>query len=265
MTSSLNAPDERIEDLLADRATVGLTEAEARQLDDLQADSSEADTDAFDLAAAAVDVALAPPTEALPAGLRARLLRAAPESEPPAPDAAQDRVLPAPARRSTLRFRFRDLGWFAAAAAVLLAVVGWWRPGVAPAPPAPTLAEQRRQLLGSPQTIRVAWKGLEAGYEKVEGDVVWNGDKQAGFMRLKGLPVNDPSKKQYQLWIVDPARDKHPIDGGVFDSAATGREAIVPIRAKLNSPSPKAFALTLEQPGGVVVSAGPLLVVASVQ
>jgi anti-sigma-K factor RskA len=99
----------------------------------------------------------------------------------------------------------------------------------------------------------------------VQGDVVWSTAAQEGYMRLAGRPVNDPSAEQYQLWIVDPARDSRPLDGGVLDVDAETGEVVIPIDAKLAILQPAAFALTLEQPGGVVVSAGPLLVVAAVE
>ena len=50
----------------------------------------------------------------------------------------------------------------------------------------------------------------------------------------------------------------------LFDIASTSGEIVVPIDAKLGVLEPQAFAITLEQPGGVVVSDGPLLVVAAV-
>ena len=83
-------------------------------------------------------------------------------------------------------------------------------------------------------------------------------------MRLAGLVANDPGTAQYQLWIVDPERDQRPVDGGVFDVPSGGGEVIIPIDPKLRIKSPAAFAITLEKPGGVVVSGGPLLVVAPV-
>ena len=45
-----------------------------------------------------------------------------------------------------------------------------------------------------------------------------------------------------------------PVDGGVFDVRGDGDEVIVPIRASLPVGSPLAFAVTIERPGGVVVS-----------
>jgi hypothetical protein len=72
-------------------------------------------------------------------------------------------------------------------------------------------------------------------------------------MRLQGLAANDPGVVQYQLWIFDKARDaKYPVDGGVFD--VTGGEVVVPIVAKLHVEQPTLFAVTVERPGGVVVS-----------
>jgi hypothetical protein len=55
------------------------------------------------------------------------------------------------------------------------------------------------------------------------GDIVWAGPRQQGYMRFRGLPVNTPTKEQYQLWIFDKNQsDKTPIDGGVFDIPTTG-------------------------------------------
>jgi len=83
------------------------------------------------------------------------------------------------------------------------------------------------------------------------------------FMRLVGMPTNDRSQSQYQLWIVDPDVDKHPVDGGVFDIDKTTGELIIPIDAKLAVQNPAAFVITEERPGGVVVSDGPHLVIAA--
>ena len=90
--------------------------------------------------------------------------------------------------------------------------------------------------------------------ENLEGEVIWSDEKQEGYMKFKGLPVNDDSKEQYQLWIFENAKlEEHPKDGGVFDVTKDG-EVIIPIDAKLKVSSPKAFAVTIEKPGGVVVS-----------
>ena len=157
-------------------------------------------------------------------------------------------------------------GWGGWAVAALLLITIWvGRPGSTPEPGTPpTVAEARVALLGLADTVQTPWgDSAWAEFADVQGDVVWNDDLQEGYLRLANMPANDPARAQFQLWIVDPARDEEPVDGGVFDIPPGAREVIVPIRAKLAVRSPAAFAITREQPGGVVVSEGPLLVVAS--
>ncbi len=157
-------------------------------------------------------------------------------------------------------------GWTGWAVAALLLVTIWvGRPDTTAGPAtSPTVAEARDTLLGLEGTVLTPWgDSTWADFAEVRGDVVWNDDRQEGYLLLSNMPSNDPADAQYQLWIVDPARDEEPVDGGVFDVPPGAREVIVPIRAKLAVQSPAAFAITREQPGGVVVSEGPLLVVAS--
>jgi hypothetical protein len=45
------------------------------------------------------------------------------------------------------------------------------------------------------------------------------------------------------------------VDGGVFDVPANSTEVLVPIHAALPVRLAKAFAVTIEKPGGAVVSA----------
>lgn len=133
------------------------------------------------------------------------------------------------------------------AAALLLAGFLWWTREA----PVATAAEQRLALLGESSLLRLDWN---SGPGQPTGDVVWSDARQEGYMRLRGLPKNDASRAQYQLWIFDKQRDAaKPVDGGVFDISADG-EVIVPIRAKIKVHEGQAFAVTVEKPGGVVVS-----------
>jgi anti-sigma-K factor RskA len=87
-------------------------------------------------------------------------------------------------------------------------------------------------------------------------DVVWDPATQRGYLHVVGLAHNDPKLRQYQMWIFDGQRDqRYPVDGGVFDMPENGSEVVVPIRAALLVHDAKAFAVTIEKPGGVVVSA----------
>src|SRR5207237_1768866 len=101
--------------------------------------------------------------------------------------------------------------------------------------------------------IKTNWTNPKNPNE-VLGEVVWSDSQQKGFLHLKGFPVNDKTKEQYQLWIFAANQDqKTPVDGGVFDVNENG-EVIFPIDAKIKVEKPSLFAVTAEKPGGVVVS-----------
>lgn len=235
---------DRLDDLLADRALFGLDTAEAAELDRLLA-SSDGEDDGYDLAAATAAVALVE-DEPLPAPLRARVLEAAAEN-----DLRPTRF--EPSKRSD----WSTLTVLALAAALLAALY------LRQPTPTPTLVAQRTMLIESvDDLVRVDWgpqsdaslvEGLEG--ESAYGDVVWSDATQTGYMRFRGLKANDPTVEQYQLWVFDAERDdKHPVDGGVFNIPAGADEAIVPIDAKLPVSKAVLFAITVERPGGVVVS-----------
>ncbi|HBP18426.1 MAG TPA: hypothetical protein DEA08_11665 [Planctomycetes bacterium] len=262
--SDLHLPrDERLLQLLADRATEGLDPGDERELELLARAEPDADLDALDLAAAELAAAwlseLPGSAAEVPAELHERLSRDAEAFFADAP-ALQVHSGAAPGPRQ----RAADRGLWAAAA-VFLAFMGLvlllGRPqsegGASP-------IALRKRVSALPDAIELPWaKPEDPRYAQVSGDVVWSDAAQAGVLRLRGLPSNDPRRAQYQLWIVDPDVDEHPVDGGVFDVPAGQGEVLIPIDAKLSVEQPAAFAITLERPGGVVVSAGPLLVVAA--
>lgn len=166
-------------------------------------------------------------------------------------------------------------GWLAAAAAVVVLVAYALRgdrevtatggPSAATSsPPPPTVSAPAPAPKPSPEEARAAlvasgapvlsWAATKDPAAKgAKGDVVWSDRDQRGFMRMQGLAKNDPAKFQYQLWIFDAERDdKFPVDGGVFD--VTGDEVVVPVDARLGVGKAVLFAVTVEKPGGVVVS-----------
>ncbi len=257
--------EHRLHELLAGRATADLTEVESRELDSMLAERGR-DDDSFDLAAAAVHLAVAGarPLDPLPAPLRARLLESGRAVVGTTEGADVVRFERAPARPPAPG----RLGWWAAAAALALAMIGWWPRLVAP--PAETtaearspgpvversLAEQRQALLSEADALVLEWSATEdPAATGAGGDVVWSPSLQRGFLRIRDLEANDPRIAQYQLWVFDRARDeRYPVDGGVFDVAADGAEVIVPIDAKVAVDQAYLFAVTVERPGGVVVS-----------
>jgi hypothetical protein len=118
----------------------------------------------------------------------------------------------------------------------------------------PLLQKFESLLQDESDTQRLEFASASDPYNGLSGEVIWNDEKQQGYMSLENLAVNDPTQNQYQLWIVDPERDELPVDGGVFDITEKDGKQIIPIRNALAINKPVAFVITLEQPGGVVKS-----------
>lgn len=194
------------------------------------------------------------PGEAMPAALTERI-RATSKGFLQQPSLAAEVVPPAVTLATHGRsVSWREsMAWLCAAAAIALTLFV-----VLPSNSKQfmTASQQREALIATADDLtRVRWSSTDPAKADVKdlGEVVWSNRQQKGFMTIRGLPKNDPSTEQYQLWIIDPSRDEEPIDGGVFD-IATDVESVIPINAKLEVGNPKVFAVTVEKPGGVVVS-----------
>lgn len=272
-TGPQDQPDDALVDLLIKQVTEGLSPAEQRALDALDSPSATRTLAELERAAAAISLAGAGPLQAPPAALLARL-----EEQAASFSAAQSGAAPTatviPVAASRARRSGGSLGWFAAAACLVLAVIGWMRspPAALPpvaqipetptvvAPPAPveppTPAAARLALLAAPSALKITLAATkDPAAAGVTGDVVWDPATQKGFLHFAGLKPNDPSVMQYQIWIFDGERDKrYPIDGGVFDVPPSLGDIVIPIRAAVLVRKPAAFAVTAEKPGGVVVS-----------
>jgi len=117
--------------------------------------------------------------------------------------------------------------------------------------------------LSSEDLIQYSWFAQTDEFcDNCSGNVIWSDDSQRGFITLAGLPMNDSSKNQYQIWIVDPNMHANPVDGGVFNINTTNSPTIIPINPKLPIEKARGFAITLEQPGGVVISEQSLILTA---
>jgi hypothetical protein len=255
---------ERLADLLSDRALEGLSADERAEL--LSLTNGALDDESFDYAAAAVALATIDARETLPAHLAGKIEADAMRMLPVLPHANVASFVRATPRRDAVRFA----GWAAAAACLALAAASWLTRGPAPLvittapaipipriePLPPTASAERAELLEAKDAIRVEWSPTkDPAAAGAAGDVVWSDAAQKGFMRFRGLAANDPKKSQYQLWIFDPSQSaKTPVDGGVFDVDSATGDVVVPITAKLHVARPTLFAVTVEKPGGVVVS-----------
>ena len=258
-------------DLLCKKAVYGLDQNEAKQLADLQRQLGVEDESlSFDITTAKIAQIGLDPTVEMPAALRERIVADAEKHFAAIPDvkafaSSSPHVADKPVRGPV----FNWLGWgLAAAACAALALnIYFTRSGpagggeVVGGPPTPTPeqrltpAQERQKLIETaPDLARGSWGAGNVKDVTPSGDVVWSDSKQAGYVRLSGLPKNDPNQKTYQLWIFDETQsDKTPIDGGTFDVNADG-EIIIPINAKLRPRNTKMFAITVEKAGGVVVS-----------
>lgn len=236
--------NEAVIDLLIKKAVEGLSAEEEAALN-ASGMPVQGELQRFERAAAAVAVTGLHPLQDLPDSLRQRLLL---ES------ARQVAVTNAPLTKSVPQRAAANMGWWAAAACLLLALFVWNR-GQQPRP-ATEPQSLRAQLLARADSVRIDWTATaDPNAGGIRGDLVWSPSTQSGVMRFVGMTRNDPAVHQYQLWIFDAERDeRYPVDGGVFDVPAGATEVLVPIRAALPVGRVKLFAVTLEKPGGVVVS-----------
>jgi anti-sigma-K factor RskA len=289
----------RLVELLVQRAVDGLNSSERAELKQLLSEERYVDAGRFEYTAASLllagDMENNAPEE-MPYSLRERLMAQADtvaSSMEPAPrqTSSQPRVIsiagrsrsttaapaasappvskaPSPASRKPASWGSK-VGWFAAAASVLIALAGWWprlQTGGDPTmeiPVANTLEQERQQLLAQQGVVTRTWQTTQdPAASGVTGDVVWDQRTQNGYLRFRGLQANNTDELQYQLWIFDGERDeRYPIDGGVFDIPPGQGEVIIPITAKLQVLKPAMFAVTIEKSGGSVVSSRDRIVV----
>ncbi|MBR9761043.1 anti-sigma factor [bacterium] len=253
---------DRFEELEAGRILGDLDSGEIKEWEKLSADPRCKSDLSLELAAAALESEYLGNDEA---GLSKDLLGKLQEDMagfviPEEPKESEDNVI-RPANWQTI-LAAPKTGWAIAALFALLLIAqsfidkGPQEPkGLTTAEVEKPSAEERRDTLISRASdlVKSDFGGLES-YGEMSGTVVWSDELQEGYMSLTNLAANNPSTHQYQLWIVDPTRDENPVDGGVFDIPSGDGTTIIPIRNPLAITDPKAFVITLEQPGGVVVS-----------
>ncbi|MEZ5305977.1 MAG: anti-sigma factor [Pyrinomonadaceae bacterium] len=247
-----NSTDEQLLELLLDDALFDTDQTSEGFGKDLE--------NQYEVAAAELFLLNEDPEDSIPDSLLARLELSADRFHEER--AVVEVAEPEPAVESAPAFGgwFQWTGWAVAAACAILAF-GIWntkpREVYVDKQPKPevalTLEQKRDSLVSAGDTIKATWTSPQND-KALAGEVVWNDRKQEGYMTFKGLAANDIAREEYQLWIFDETQDeKTPVDGGVFDVDSSG-EVIIPINAKLKVKGPKAFAVTVEKPGGVVVS-----------
>ncbi|MCG8469140.1 MAG: anti-sigma factor [Gemmatimonadetes bacterium] len=238
----------RIDELLIDRATDAPDPERDEELLELLERVADTDFELYERVAAEITAALLPVQglDPMPAHVESAVLSSAPGASVHDIRRGSRAVGPDWTRRA---------GWAVAAAAL---VIWLTLPRGSDPIVEPTTAEVRSALAeGAVGTLELPWTSTEdAAAVDASGDVVWSTTAQDGVMRFAGLQPNDPTEFQYQLWIFDGTRDdRYPVDGGVFDVPAGAGDVLVRIRPKIEVREPVLFAITIEAPGGVVVSA----------
>lgn len=277
---------ERLLELLADQAIFGLNKEELNELENFKKEFPEFAADnSFEFTVSVIGLSKVKAFEPLPKSLHTRILADADEyfpieievegkslksennfnSEDVADKPLQGTINDV-ASIEEPRFSFMQwLGWGVAFAACLALIANIWFTRIQPDKQVvekkptviekePTVTEQKRQFLAlANDVVTRNWSSPKEG-ENLSGEIVWSNAEQKGYTTFRGLPVNDPSKETYQLWIFDETQDeKTPINGGVFNVDKNG-EVTIPIDAGVKVKKPKQFAVTVEKPGGVVVS-----------
>jgi hypothetical protein len=236
-------PIDRVNELLVDRALQGLTAEEQAELARLT-DQIEADGLPLELAVAEAELALGESHLDLPDSVRIRLETAA--------DVFFGPSKPRPTARLIVKRSLPWVGWMAAAASLVFALQPPREVKDIPKQPPrqPTLQERLAGV--APRRLSATDHPLARGGS---GLVAWSPERQEGYLQIRGLAESDPAQGVYQLWIFDAARDdRFPVDGGTFTITDANATTVIPIRPSLAIRQPTLFAVTLEPPGGVVVS-----------
>lgn len=249
---------DRFEELEAGRVLGDLDADEAREWEKLSLDPRCQSDLSLDFLAAALEGTESDFEEEIPPELLAGL-EAGKAAFIVSPEPIEEEKVIRPSRWKKI-FGDSETAWAIAALFILLFTAQFFVSDGTPEPAGPPVAQtppSSQDLRDSlpdraGDLVRSGFAGQKT-YEKMSGEVVWSDELQEGYLTLTNLPANDPKAKQYQLWIVDPTRDEKPVDGGVFD-ISDDRTAVIPIRNPLTVNRPQAFVITLEQPGGVVVS-----------
>ena len=258
----MSTPLHLMTELMVQQSLEGLSPAEKQQLQKLRLENNVSESDLHDemerieLAAAAADLACFDDDSSfIPDRIKDRVLVEAGKFFEAKTSDTGSLVTHKPEQPTP-----NTLGWkiatiISTAACILLLL----NPVARTLDPAPvSVAQLRDAFLDSAPVDLIDVKMVsndalhEYGKDLKNGRLVWSDAKQEGYMEFEGLKINDPKVEQYQLWIFQNEKlEKYPVDGGVFD--ITKDKQIIKIDAKILT-NAKAFAVTLEKPGGVVVS-----------
>jgi len=251
MNPSSSQPTNRLDELLSESMLRTLLPDEIRELEELAGTETDALLAHAEQAAASAASAFVnhdTEVESMPANLQMKLQKQAAYHFA----SRSSEAFPGPGSER----RANRLPWLLTAAAGIIAIFGW-QPRFSETSVL-SGEEMLQELVAEAPSdlLRLDWTVLEDPASiGASGELLWSDSEQRGYMRFRGLAANDAAQSQYQLWIFDDKADtNYPVDGGVFDIPAGVDEVIVAIDPKINVKEAFQFAITVEAPGGVVVS-----------
>lgn len=146
-------------------------------------------------------------------------------------------------------------GWLVAAAAIAFAALTYVNTR---SPSIPNINDRATALIAQAGTVTIPWTPMgEDNKGTITGNVIWNNEKQTGFIKFRGVTPNDPAIAQFQLWVFDKKHGPIPTTAGVFDvrtadASESAGEYIVEIKPALNVANAEMFAISVEKPGGAM-------------
>lgn len=195
---------------------------------------------------------LAPETAAEPVVAKPKAKPKPAPKGPPEPSESEQgsTIVRMPVRESALA---RGATYVSAIAALTMLVIAVWLYMHRDDPP--DANDIQGQLEAGEDTLEWTFRVEqdEAVGEGAQGRVLWSPALQRGVVIVQGLVANDASASQYQLWIVDAQREGPPVPGPVFDVEGADERSVA-FDSALVIGEPSAFLITVERPGGVVVS-----------
>lgn len=259
----MNEPiiNDRLMQLLIDRATVGLSASEETELQSLFADQSIDDDFSFDYVAQLLfDSEQAnqlfggeSEMKSLPDHIRSQVVDEA-QQHIVAKNVAQKS-----AGSSWTSGRRELLAWFAAAVCLVLTAIVFFGRSNAGVEPDELIASATQADLdlflknSSDQDVLEIKlnNGNSSLATNASATVYWNRKSKRGFLEIDGLSENNSNNEQYQLWVIDKVRgiEDRP-NAGVFDIVSTGK-SLFTFRSELEVFDAQGFAVTVEKPGGV--------------
>ena len=269
-SSSRNEQHDYVVDLLVQKFTTGLDEAEQQELDLLESPTeNRIKREQFEVAATAFDLSFAGDREEMPKDLHDRLLVSAGKffgshhvDEAIRTTATYESANLEPSNlnsHSVSGRNWREIIAVVVTAACLFLLLSGFNPFVPKDPATASAAEMLRVFEKSRPNdfVEVVWTPVHD--KDANGRVVWSDKNQEGYMEFTGLDVNDPKVEQYQLWIFDTDPDQEvPVDGGVFDikevDIQPNGKVVIPINPHVPVRKAVQFAVTKEKPGGVMRS-----------